>query len=183
MMRIACLVFFLLVTPYCPAAMIVGNSVGNLNDNAANVGDVIDAYNLANDPDLPTTFTLLGKTDDGTIAFDQSDGIVFWEDEAMTTEITTAAALHSSNIAYFTYDDSQGQMLYYSVKGGNEGFTLYTFWPGMKNILQTPSGQNISHASFWLGERPDPIPEPSAALIWMGLLGLGAVGRRYRCRA
>jgi hypothetical protein len=172
-MRIASILCVLFSVASCQASIFVGSSVGNQNDNLANVTAVINAYNSANDPDFLTTFSLLGKTDEGDIAFDGSDGFQFWEDQDMTTPILSAGALHSLGTAYFQYDDSQGELLYYSVKGGNQGFNLYAFMPGTKNFLTTPTGQDISHVSFWEGMRPDfipVIPEPSSLLVWTCLL-------------
>ena len=157
------------------------------NDKHANVLAAITSYNSTNAPDLPTVFTQLSlKSDDsGGFAALTSAGFSFFSNAAGTTPITTAGQLHSEVASYFTYAGVT-PLLYYSVKASNK-FQLYTYEPGVVNLLHPQGPPGVSHVTFWSGNYPGNIetastPEPaSMALLAMGG-GLLAFGRKRLSR-
>ncbi len=153
------------------------------NDHHANVLAAITSYNATTDWDLSTVFTRLSlKSDDpGGFAALTSAGFSFFSNPAGTTPITTVGQLHSEVASYFTYTGVT-PLLYYSVKASNK-FQLYTYEPGMVNLLHPQGPPGVSHVTFWSGTNPSNLetastPEPaSMALLAMGG-GLLAFGRK-----
>jgi hypothetical protein len=151
------------------AGILVGSASGN--DHHADVLAVVQAYNTANDPDLPEDFELFKKTDDdAAFVFDAANGFTFWDAEMGGNQLTTEGALTGVNTAWFEYSGPAG-LLYYSVKGGPE-FSVYTAMPGRNLITVDGSNADISHVSFW-------VPEPSS-LGLASLAGLALVSRARR---
>ena len=153
------------------AGFLVGNSAdvpaADHNDMIDDVIAVIDDFNASNDPnepDLPTAIFLFKKTDDdagdlfnGT---NDNNGFSFFEAD-MTTSITSESGLTDGNTAYFSYSGPE-DLLYYSVKTSeNDGFSLYTFMPGLNLLDVVNSTRDFSHVSFWVAA----VPEPASWLL------------------
>lgn len=164
------------------AGILVGNStdvpLADKNDHIDDVKAVISAYNAANDPDLTKDITLFKKTDDDASdlfnATNDNNGFSFFDFD-MTTPITSEAGLLDTSAAYFSYSGPEN-LWYYSVKGGNNGFSLYTLMAGLNLLTIDGSSQDISHVSFWLGTEGfdpfgNPIPEPATlSLCFIALI-------------
>lgn len=159
---------------HAEAGFLVGNNAGASggNDTLAKVLEEIDEYNAANDPDLIDPTALFKKSDDdAAFVFDSNNGFQFFQDSGGTTPITSEAQLTSLSEAYFSYDNSDVSLLYYSVKGPSSfGFSLYTFMPGLNLLDLSGDSREISHVSFWEGPPGldpfgNPIPEPTAAAL------------------
>jgi len=168
---LACATIFLIAAnPAAPAqaGFLVGNSAdvptAYHTDKIDDVIVVIDDFNASNDPDLTTHILLLKKTgDDAGDLFNRTNdnnGFSFFEAD-MTTPITSKIRLTDDDVAYFSYSGPEN-ILYYSVKtSANDGFSLYTFTPGMNLLDVVDSTSDISHVSFWVVG----LPEPSSWLL------------------
>lgn len=169
-------VLLTLLFPHAEAGIVVGMDSGN--DKLVNVQAVVSAYNAANNPDLPTAFSLFKKSDDhASFVFNPSNGFHFYSDALGTTPITTDSSLHSVPTAYFSYTGPEN-LLYYSVKAANE-FKVYAFTAGL-NIVNL-SSHDISHMSFWVGEGiPTAVPEPSTCAL--AIIGVGLLAGKFGVR-
>ena len=144
---------------------------------------IVNAYNTANDPNLPTNFDLFKKSDDDSaFVFNMANGFMFFADAVGTVPVTTHGQLTSLSTAYFKYTGPEN-LLYYSMKAGT-GVSVYTFMAGLN--LMNVSNHELSHASFWSGPELDPgggpeAPEPAALtlLFLCGAMALTA-SRRWR---
>lgn len=164
-----------LFTQSASAGFVVGTANGN--DSHADVLAVVNTYNASNDPDLPTDFDLFKKTDDdAAFVFNLANDFKFYKDALLTMQIFTEAELTSLTEAWFTYDGPEN-ILYYTDKSGPR-FTVWTYMAGANHIDIPSTNQEISHSSFFIGDRL--IPEPgSLALAACGIVGaLVAVMRR-----
>lgn len=157
------------------------------NDNSiAEINAVITAYNTANMTSLPLLVDppdpLLIKSDDDDFDPIPSD-YMFFSDEAGTMMLDTAGEIHTSTMVWFKYTGTES-ILYYTVKGGNEGYDVYQYMTGMLNKAETPTGQQISHLSFWTGIKPpgSSVPELGTWSMSLAALAVGALlatrGRR-----
>jgi hypothetical protein len=169
------LLICLVSTAPTQAGILVGNSVdvplADKNDHIDDVQAVIDAYNVTHDPDLTKDIALFKKTDDDAIdlfnATNDNNGFSFFESDM--TPITSEGSLLDSSTAFFSYDGPEN-LWYYSVKGGTNGFSLYTLMAGLNLLTIDGSTQDISHVSFWLGTDGldpfgNPIPEPATWVL------------------
>ncbi len=167
---IACATVFLIAaTPAAPAqaGFLVGNSAdvlaashSEMIDDVIAVIDDFNANNDPNDPDLTTHILLLKKTGDdaGDLFNGTNDNNGFSFFEADMTPITSESGLTDGDIAYFSYSGPE-DLLYYSVKtSANDGFSLYTFMPGLNLLDIVNSDRDNSHVSFW-------VPEPASWLL------------------
>ena len=177
---LACAAVFLIAAiPAAPAqaGFLVGNSADVLaaghNDKIDDVIAVIDDFNANNDPDLTTAISLFKKTDDDAgdlfnLTNDNS-GFSFFEAD-MTTPITSESGLTDGDVAYFSYSGPE-DILYYSVKASAEdGFSLYTYMPGLNLLDVVNSTSGISHASFWVVSAPEPASWLLAAIAALTIL-------------
>ena len=158
----------------------VGNSAdvpaANHIDKIDDVIAVIDDYNASNDPnepDLTTDISLFKKTDDDAGDLfnltNDNNGFSFFEAD-MTTPITSESGLTDDDVAYFSYS-GPAKILYYSVKtSANDGFSLYTFMPGLNLLDVVNSTSDFSHVSFWGAGLPEPSSWLLAATAAMTLL-------------
>jgi hypothetical protein len=175
-------VFLIAANPAAPAqaGFLVGNSAdvpaADQNDKIDDVIAVIDDFNASNDPnepDLTTHISLFKKTDyDAGDLFNgtnDNSGFSFFEAD-MTTAITSESGLTDGDVAYFSYSGPEN-ILYYSVKtSANDGFSLYTYMPGLNLLDVVNSTRGISHASFWVVSAPEPASWLLAATAAMTFL-------------
>ena len=169
-------VFLIAANPAAPAqaGFLVGNSADVLavghNDKINDVIAVIDDFNANNDPDLTTAISLFKKTDDdeGDLfnLTNDNNGFSFFEAD-MTTPITSESTLTDDDVSYFSYN-GPANILYYSVKtSAKDGFSLYTFMPGL-NLLDVANGdRDNSHVSFWVPESASWLLAMTAALTFL----------------
>ena len=157
-------VFLIAANPAAPAqaGFLVGNSAdvpaAYHTDMIDDVIAVIDDYNASNDPDLTTDISLFKKTDDdaGDLFNGTNDNNGFSLFEADMTPITSESGLTDSDIAYFSYSGPEN-ILYYSVEtSANDGFSLYTYTPGLNLLDVVNSTRDFSHVSFWVVSTPEP---------------------------
>ena len=172
-------VFLIAANPAAPAqaGFLVGNSAdvaaAGHNDTIDNVIAVIDDFNANNDPDLTTDISLFNKSDNNAgdlfnLTNDNS-GFSFFEAD-LTTPITSESGLTDSVIAYFGYSGPE-DLLYYSVKTSAEnGFSLYTYTPGLNLLDVINSTSGLSHASFWGVSAPEPASWLLAAIAALTIL-------------
>ncbi len=165
-------VFLIAANPAAPAqaGFLVGNSAdvaaAGHNDTIDNVIAVIDDFNASNDPnepDLTTDISLFKKTGDdaGDLFNGTNDNNGFSFFEADLTPITSESGLTDGDVAYFSYS-GPANISYYSVKtSADDGFSLYTYTPGMNLLAIVNSTSDISHGSFWVAA----LPEPSSWLL------------------
>jgi len=177
---LACVTVFLIAANSAApaqAGFLVGNSADVLaadhNDLIDDVIAVIDDFNANNDPNLTTDISLFKKTDNdaGDLFNGTNDnsGFSFFEAD-MTTPITSESGLTDSVIAYFGYSGPE-DIFYYSVKASAEdGFSLYTYMPGLNLLDVVNSTSGISHASFWVVSAPEPASWLLAATAAMAFL-------------
>ena len=180
---LACATIFLIAANSAApaqAGFLVGNSAdvaaADHNDMIGDVIAVIDDFNANNDPnepDLTTAISLFKKTDnDAGDLFNltnDNSGFSFFEAD-MITSITSESELTDGDVAYFSYSGPE-DILYYSVKASAEdGFSLYTYMPGLNLLDVVNSTSGISHASFWVVSAPEPASWLLAATAAMTFL-------------
>ena len=172
-------VFLIAANPAAPvqAGFLVGNSAdvpaAYHTDMIDDVIAVIDDFNASNDPDLTTHILLLKKTgDDAGDLFNgtnDNNGFSFFEAD-MSTPITFESGLTDGDVAYFSYS-GPANISYYSVKtSADDGFSLYTYMPGLNLLDVVNSTSGISHASFWVVSTPEPASWILAATAAMTFL-------------
>lgn len=159
-------VFLIAANSPAQAGFLVGNSAdvpaADHTDMIDDVIAIIDDYNANNDPnepDLTTDISLFKKTDDdagdlfnGT---NDNNGFSFYEAD-MLTPITSESGLTDVDVAYFSFSGLEN-ILYYSVKtSANNGFSLYSFIPGLNLLDVVNSTKDFSHVSFWVVSAPEP---------------------------
>ena len=180
---LACATVFLIASNSpapAQAGFLVGNSAdvpaADHNDMIDDVIAVIDDFNASNDPnepDLTTDISLFKKTDDdagdlfnGT---NDNNGFSFFEAD-LTTPITSESGLFDDVVAYFSYSGPE-DLLYYSVKtSANDGFSLYTYMPGLNLLDVVNSTSGLSHVSFWGVSVPEPASWLLAAIAALTIL-------------
>jgi hypothetical protein len=148
--------------------------------NIADINAVITAYNTVNMTSLPLLIDppvpLLTKSDDSNFDMDFLSDFMFFSDAGGTTMLNSGAEIHAEEMAWFKYTGA-ASLLYYTVKGGNEGYNVYQYMPGMLNIAEQPSGGEISHISFWTGITPpgSSVPELGTWSMSLAALVIGAM--------
>ena len=160
-------VFLIAANPAAPAqaGFLVGNSAdvagADHNDTIDNVIAVIDDFNASNDPnepDLTTDISLFKKTDNdpGDLFNLTNDNSGFSFFEVDMTPFTSESGLFDGDVAYFGYSGPE-DLLYYSVKtSAEDGFSLYTYTPGLNLLDVINSTSGLSHVSFWAVSAPEP---------------------------
>ncbi len=171
-------VFLIAANPAAPAraGFLVGNSAdvagADHNDTIDNVIAVIDDFNASYDPDLTTHISLFKKTGDdaGDLFNSTNDNNGFSFFEADLTPITSESGLTDDEVSFFTYTGPE-DLLYYSVKTSvDDGFSLYTYTPGLNLLAIVNSTSNISHVSFWGVSAPEPASWLLAAIAGLTIL-------------
>ncbi len=174
-------VFLIAANPAAPAqaGFLVGNSADVLAaghiDKIDDVIAVIDDFNASNDPnepDLTTDISLFKKSDNdaGDLFNLTNDNSGFSFFEVDMTPFTSESGLFDGDVAYFSYSGPE-DIFYYSVKtSANDGFSLYTYTPGLNLLDVINSTSSLSHVSFWGVSAPEPASWLLAAIAGLTIL-------------